>query len=110
MSDQFPLEDNETLTPQEVRQWAAQEIASSAKASELRIKEANDVADKYASGEISSEQAMERLVSYDKRWGEALYGVATTAGVTDEQILARIDSARDNKEKLFSKKGARRQR
>lgn len=82
------------LTPSEMRGWLKGEIADSAKAFELRIREASELVASYALGELTPAEADERLFAYDKRWGEALYGATVGAGASDEAILAAIDKAR----------------
>lgn len=74
--------------------WLEREIADSAKAMELRIKDASRFLSAYARGEISKDDAAERHDEYSCRWGEALPGVARSHGLTDEQILNRIDETR----------------
>ena len=86
--------EQETLSPKEVSEWAQQEIANSAKAFELRTKEAKDLATRYAAGEMSPEEATKRFLAYSRRWGEAMYGASVGKNVSDEQILANIDEAR----------------
>ena len=84
----------EALSPKEMQGWLDQEIRDSTKAYELRITEAKEFVNAFVSGELTQEQAMQRLVAYDLRWGEALYGATATPETTDEAILAEIDRAR----------------
>jgi len=77
-----------------MRDWLHQEIKNSAKALELRVREATDFVTAYSAGEISPEQADERHSHYLHRWGEALPGAFVSQGTTDEQILAKIDSVK----------------
>jgi hypothetical protein len=97
--------EQDTLSPKEISQWARQEIANSAKAFELRVKEATDLATKYSTGEISPEEAKQRLIAYDHRWREALYGVSDVQNLTDEQILATIDETRRTGKLRISERG-----
>ena len=92
MADHDQSEDH--LSPQEMRDWLAQEIKDSAKAHELRVKEARAFVTAYASGEITGEEAMRRMHQYDRRWGEALYGAMSRDDATDKSILEQIDRAR----------------
>lgn len=94
MADEEPIF-NATLSPQEMQGWLRDEIRDSAKAHELRAKEATEFVTAYASGKISAEEAEERLYQYDKRWGEALYGATASPGVSDEAIVRAIDKARE---------------
>jgi len=92
----------DVLTPAELTRWAKQEYVNSAKAFELRAKEASDLATQYAAGEISAEQAKERFLAYERRWGDALYGVSSADNMTNEQILAAMDEARRGDRGSFS--------
>jgi hypothetical protein len=84
----------DVLTPEELQSWLAQEIKDSAKAHELRVKDATKFVEEYRGGKISGEEVMERLHAYDRRWGEALSGASASEGLTDEMILNAIDRAR----------------
>jgi hypothetical protein len=92
MDDRNQPEDH--LSPQEMRDWLAQEIKDSAKAHELRVKEATAFVTAYGSGEITANEAMRRMHEYDRRWGEALFGTNAGNNVTDQAIVERIDRAR----------------
>src|ERR1039458_5694219 len=81
-------------SPGEMQGWLEREIADAAKAMELRIKEASRLVGAYARGEISADEAAQRGYEYSCRWGEALPGVPRSHGMTDEEILARIDETR----------------
>jgi hypothetical protein len=82
------------LTPKEIQQWAAREIADATKELELRKKEVTEIARAYTAGEISPEKADELHSRYYHRWGESLAGTTVGDGLrTDEQILAAIDKA-----------------
>jgi len=94
MSPRKSSDENENLSTDDVRKWLKQELADLAKAVELRTKEATDLANAYAAGKISPQEAEERLWKYDQRWGEALPGTHVFKGAKDEQILAAIDEAR----------------
>ena len=84
----------EYLSPADMRDWLRQEIKDSAKALELRVREATDLVTAYSAGEITAEEADERQSRYHHRWGEALLGATVSQGITDEQILAKIDSVK----------------
>jgi hypothetical protein len=81
------------LTPEDMQHWLQQEIADSAKALELRIKEATGFVTAYASGKITPEEADEKHWRYQHRWGEALPGTHVAPGSGDDQIMASIDKA-----------------
>lgn len=101
MSESEELASQDTLSPKEMSQWVRQEVANSAKAFELRVKEAMDLATQYSAGEISPEEAQRRLVAFDRRWGEAMYGASVGKNISDEQILAKIDEARRDAKRGF---------
>lgn len=82
------------LSPEEMQGWLRQEIADSAKAMELRVRQAAELATSYASGKITPQEAAKRHAEYDQRWGEALPGTNASKNRTDEEILAAIDDAR----------------
>ena len=86
---------SETLTVEDMQRWLQDEIRDSAKAHELRVKDARDFVDAYSSGKISSVKLEERLLKYSRRWGEALYGSSASNGLTDDAILNAIDRARE---------------
>lgn len=81
-------------SPKEMQGWLEREIADAAKAMELRVRDASRFVSAYGRGEISAEEAEKRSIEYSKRWGEALPGVGRSQGMTDEEILARIDETR----------------
>lgn len=95
-------------TAAEVRDWLLQEIKDSSKACELRIREAVSLANSYALGEISAEQAEERLWKYEQRWGEALPGAYVAGDTADVQIVEAIDTAKGPYTTLRSIKPVRR--
>jgi hypothetical protein len=82
------------LTPKDIQQWAAREIADATKALELRKKEVTEIARAYTAGEITPEKADELHARYNHRWGESLPGTTVGDGLrTDEQLLAEIDKS-----------------
>jgi len=94
MPENAPPKDSGYATPQDMRDWLHQEILDSAKAFELRVREATEFVDDYSRGRISPEQALDRHVQYGERWGEALYGATAGKTTTNEEIVAAIDRAR----------------
>lgn len=88
-------EEQENLSPQDVREWFHQEVADLSKALELRLKESSELVTAYTSGKISPEEAGKRFLRYNRRWGEALPGTHAGKGVSDDQILKAIDEVRD---------------
>src|ERR1017187_10567033 len=86
--------ESDYLSPKDMQKWALQEIKDSAKAHELRVKSATELATAYALGELTPAQARERFLRHDHRWGEALPGTYAFKDSSDEQILAAIDKTR----------------
>jgi hypothetical protein len=100
------LDESEHLTPKDMQNWLQEEIAQLDKAMELRTKEATALVTAYTKGETSHEEVAEQSWKYRQRWGEALAGVMSMRGLTDEQILATIDEAQDPEfvERLMQKR------
>ncbi len=94
MANEETTDKPDHLSPKEVRDWALQELRDSAKAHELRVRSATEIATAYALGELTPDQAHERMFQHDHRWGEALPGTHAFAASTDEEILASIDKVR----------------
>jgi hypothetical protein len=80
---------------QRMQEWLAREIADIQKAAELRIKDATQFVNAYARAEITASEAESRGFRYAERWGDALPGVLRSQGLSDIEIIARIDEARD---------------
>jgi hypothetical protein len=87
--------DSETLTPREMSDWLSQELADVNKARDLRVKQATELVEGYHRGELSPEQATQALLAYDLRWGDALFGVHASSGMSDSEILKAIDERHD---------------
>lgn len=100
----------EPLSPKDMQKWLLQEVADSAKAHELRVKSATELATAYALGELTTEQAHERFLEHDRRWGEALPGTHVFKGSADEQIVASIDKARSEEAAGFEQRFGNRDR
>lgn len=94
MSPRRIADDSESLTQEDVTAWLQQQIDHSRKATKLRIAGAREIAVDFAGNRISREEVADRIYQYEKRWGEALPGVWTTQGKTDQQILAELDETR----------------
>jgi|SRR5579872_5110342 len=117
MANEDTLDASGYLSPKDMQNWALGEAADSAKAHELRTKSAIEIATAYALGELTPEQAHERFLRHDHRWGEALPGTHAFKGATDEQIVAVIDKVRgdftppsqvdDEFQRRFGKRGDR---
>lgn len=95
MKDKESPQDKGFLTPEEFQGWLREQIRDSAKAHELRVKEATAFVTEYTAGKLTPEEANDHLVRYDQRWGEALYGATVGKNSSDESILQAIDTARE---------------
>lgn len=100
-------ERSDFLSPSEMGRLLEEEICAQSKASELRIREFSQFVIAYAAGELTPEQADQKLTQYRTRWGEALPGVFSAQGMTDDEILATIDDSRspDFVDRLLKKHG-----
>jgi hypothetical protein len=76
--------------------WLDREITDIQKAAELRIREATGFVTAYALGEITAEDAARLSNKYDERWEAPLPGVFRSRGLSDDEILAKIDEARSS--------------
>jgi hypothetical protein len=93
-------DDSDFPSPQEMTGWLQREIANSKRAAELRIKDATAFVNDYAAGKITSDEAAERSFQHSKRWGDALPGILSSEGMTDEEITKHIDEIRNRQAKL----------
>jgi len=84
-------------TPKEMLGWLEREIADTAKAAELRIRDAARFVTAYALGEISADEAENGAYEYACRWGDALPGVHRSQGMPDEEILQKMDETRSRR-------------
>jgi hypothetical protein len=83
--------DNGPLTPNEMRDWLAQEVRDLTKVLALRVRDATEFVTAYARGKITAEEATSRMLRYGSRWGDPLPGVNINEGMTDEEVLGRLD-------------------
>ncbi len=80
--------------PKGLQRWLEREITDIQKAAELRIRDAANFVNEYARGEISKDDAERRSFEYAQRWGDAIPGVMSTTGLSDGEILARLNETR----------------
>ena len=92
--------DLDYLTPEDLVRWAQQELRDSAKAHELRVKGAFEIATAYASGRLSPQEAQARFLQHFDRWAEAIPGGHMFEGSTDNQVLTIIDEARASNRRI----------
>lgn len=92
-NDSDPIAHN-FLSPKDMQSWAEEEMRDSAKAHELRVKELKSLVADYNAGKVTPEEADDRMLRYGHRWGDALRGASAQAHLSDEQIVAKVDSVR----------------
>lgn len=80
--------------PKGMQGWLEREIADIQKAAELRIREATRFVNEYGRGEISRDEAAARNYEYSQRWGDPMSGSMRTQGLSDDEILRRLDETR----------------
>jgi hypothetical protein len=90
-NDSDPIAHN-FLSPKDMQNWAEEEMKDSAKAHELRVKELKSLVADYNAAKVTPEEADDRMLRYGHRWGEALRGASAQDHLSDEQIVAKIDS------------------
>jgi hypothetical protein len=86
MSNEDTIAQSDFLSPKEMQNWLLQEIRDSAKAHELRVNDATELATAYALGELTPEQAHERFIQHNTRWGEAIPGTYSGPRISDQAI------------------------
>lgn len=80
-------------TVDDMQSWLRREIAELAKATELRLADATDFVTAYAAGRLTAQQAEDRLLRYQDRWGDSpIPGVTLAQGMKDDEILERLDA------------------
>jgi len=97
VTDPSKNRDEEVLTAKDLQNWLRQEVADSAKALELRLREATALVADYSQGKISPEDAAQKTYAFSRRWGDALPGTSAAPGRSDAEILEAIDKARESK-------------
>jgi hypothetical protein len=74
------------------------EVSIISRAADIRIRELTDVVSDFARGKISAQEANARYIRNSRKWFDALPGVDSVNGKTDEQIVEEMERAR--KERL----------
>ena len=82
------------LSATDMQNWLQHEISDVQKAADLRIKDATKLVRQYVAGEISPQEVEDLIYAYSERWGDALPGVLSSRGMSDEAILQTIDQSR----------------
>jgi hypothetical protein len=80
--------DDTFLSLEEMRYWLEIEIKSAQLAAERRIREATGLVQDYAAGKLSGDDANQRLLEHESRWGLG-------ARNPDVELRYEIDEARD---------------
>lgn len=84
-------DDSDHHTKEDLALWLKQEIMDVTKAAQLRIQDATDYGTAYALGQLTPEQAAERHRQYTHRWTDAIPGVYASEGMSDKELIQRID-------------------
>ena len=84
-------DNDDNLTPEEMRQWLEGELRDLTKALELRVRDATDFVTAYAVGKLTPKKANERFILYSSRWGEAINGMTVSPDMSDDEIVRRLD-------------------
>lgn len=84
--------DKDHLKPEDLKRWLRQEVRDLTRVMEVRIVEATDFVAAYASGEITADEAMNRLSRYASRWGDAIPGIHVDELTTNDEIVKRRDA------------------
>jgi len=90
------------LNRKDMHCWLSEEIRNVLKECDLRIRDATDFAVGYANGELTAEQAHERLRLYEERWPDPLGGVFASGHSSDKTILDAIDRWNVERRSLIS--------
>jgi hypothetical protein len=80
----------------ELLEWYSDEVFDVSRAAQMRIHAATKIVTDYTRGEISLEEAAQRLDEYDGRWRDVFHGgVDQVRGMTDEEIYKAMDEAHE---------------
>jgi hypothetical protein len=99
------------LSADDMRSWLGEEVRSVLKECELRVRDATAFTTAYAAGELTPEEAHERLSRYGERWHDPLNGIHASSHKTDDDILAAMDEAERSRRSFLERvdrEGARR--
>jgi hypothetical protein len=88
-------------SPDMMRAVLENEIVALSKATDLRLRELTGIVTAYVAGEITPEEMDKRYQQYTHRWDEALPGVLSARGMTDEEIIHQIDDFPNHMKRLL---------
>jgi hypothetical protein len=98
--------DDTTMTREDMRLWLKDEVRLVTKCAELQLKEANDFVTQYLAGKLSPNEAMEKMLRYEERWGEPKLAVAMPREeIPDGEIIKRLDAERKEWLEKYRSKG-----
>lgn len=87
-------------SPNDLLDWLRVEVKDVTRGAVLRVSEATDLVTAYAQGKIEADEATKRWHSYNHRWGDAIYGVASSEGKTDQEIYAEMDATKEEERRF----------
>ena len=58
--------------------------------------EATGIVEAYVKAEISEEELSKRLYHHSERWGDPIPGVTRTQGLSDDELVAKLDYYREH--------------
>jgi hypothetical protein len=82
---------DDDLTSDDLIVWLKQEVFTITKAAQLRIQDASDFVTAFLAGKLTLNEVNQRLSQYETRWGEPIPGGTAHEGMSDEEIIARLD-------------------
>ena len=81
----------DSITVEEMTRMFTEELANVHKGAELRIREFATALKQYAAGELTPEQATDRVSAYQVKWGDAVPGVYSVEGKSDAELVSSVD-------------------
>ena len=70
------------------------EVLAVSRAAEMRTREITALVTDYARGKATAEETHKRFLQYSRRWGDAIPGITTVEGKTDEELFRESDDVR----------------
>jgi hypothetical protein len=84
--------DPDHITVNEMLSMFNDEVTNVTKGAELRLRDFSTLLKEYVAGNISPEQATDRMVRHQEKWGDAVPGVYSVEGKSDEELLAAVET------------------